>query len=48
MFNGMEDQRPVYMAEPGDLFQVKVQHGIAVHRQQPVTGSGIAVLLQNP
>lgn len=48
MFSRMEDQRAVDVADFGDLLQVKIQHGIAIHRQQFVTGGGITVFFQNP
>ena len=47
MTRGMKDQRTVYVADLRNLFQIMVQHGIAVHRQQLVIGSSVAVLLQN-
>ena len=43
----MEDQRTVNVADSGNLFQVEVQRGIAIHRQQLVTGSCTAIFLQN-
>lgn len=43
----VKDQRTVYVADLRNLFQIMVQHGIAVHRQQLVIGSSVAVLLQN-
>ena len=47
MTGGMKDQRTVYVADLRNLFQIMVQHRIAVHRQQLVIGSSVAVLLQN-
>lgn len=43
----MKDQWTVNVAYPGNLLQVKVQRGVAVHRQQLVIGCGITVLIQD-
>lgn len=47
MASDVEDQRTVNVADSGNLFQVEVQRGIAIHWQQLVTGSCTAIFLQN-
>lgn len=45
MSSGMEYQRTVYLAEPGDMFQVVIHHAVGIHRKQPAIRCRVPIFL---